>query len=152
MGNAQECFQTRPIENVSEPMSDYINKCLENYQRNLGCDTVSLWDSVYEGLKIKLDTDTFKNIKSMDLVLQRGLLMESFGFTFYPLSQLDQGYENSIKLLEHWNACGLFEKIQKLFENDQFNDALNFESMKRIGTTIRISFKCDKKIYIMLEC
>jgi hypothetical protein len=149
---AQESFQNRQIEGVTEPMRQYINLCLMNYQRNVGCDTISLWGIVYDELMKKLDTDTFKEIQTLDPIIQRGLLMESFGFTFYPIAQHDPGYVNSIKLLEHWTACGLIEKIQKLSQDTHFNEVLHFESMKRSGTSLILLFKNDEKISMKLTC
>jgi hypothetical protein len=149
MGNAQGCYQKRTIEDVSEPMSDYINRCLEKYYNNV-TQSADLWGSVYQELRRKLDTETFKKIQSLDPVVQRGLLMESFGHALYQVIQLDPGYENSIQLLEYWDAHGLFEKIQKLFDDEHLSDVLDFGSMKRVGTSIKILFKCDHDSHVVL--
>ena len=152
MGNAQEPFQKRPIENVSEPMSDYINRCLEIYQQETGCNTINLWDHVYALLKIKLNTDTFKKIQQLDPILQKGLLTQSFGHKFQPMARFETGDDDSIKLLEYWNNNELFEKIHNLFEDKQLNNLLNFGLMKRVGTSVRIPFRCDDNMFLTIQC
>lgn len=152
MGNAQESFQKRPIENMSEPMSDYINQCLEIYQQETGCNTISLWDSVYASLINKLNTETFKKIQQFDPILQKGLLTQSFGHELQPMARCETGDENSIKLLEYWDNCGLFEKIHNLFDDKNFNNLLNFKLIKRVGTSIQIPFRCDDKTFVTIKC
>lgn len=152
MGNAQESFQKKPIEKMSIPMSDYVNRCLEIYQQETGCDTTHLWDNVCPSFINELNTDTFKKIQQLDPILQEGLLTQSFGnIPFQPFDRFKTGDKKSIKLLEDWDNCGVFEKIHDLFKDKNFNNILNFEAIKIVNTFICIPFQSDANICVTIQ-
>lgn len=126
MGNSVNVFEERKIPNVSEPVNDYINKYILTYGKDTGERYDYLW-KLYN--PEKFETKTFFKIQQMDLLLQRKILDQSFGYTLSitpdPLTQC----EESEKLLDYWCEHGIYDKLIRLYDE---NKALDYSALYRV--------------------
>lgn len=148
MGNTNEIFEMKRIENMSEHMSNYVNRYLEMYCRETGISSDEAWFRVYPSKKSRFESPTFNKIQHFSPTLQDKIFEQSFGKNEFSAYAMD--CESSLLILELWNDQGILDKLKTL---DSENNGLNYCKLQRInGFNIKIPFVKDDKMLIYLQC
>ncbi len=169
MGNfAQtDSFKERTIQGLDQHLNKFINKYAKYYSELNGSLSDSItWSYI---LSIDLNSNCFAKIKQMNRVLLVPILDLSIDSLFNKTTSICQiiKYQNDpIKTLEHWYKTGVLDKLEKIYEKNNFE--LDFSSMycaqnqnvSTIGgvnssylnncdfTKLIIPFKNDKSMYL----
>ena len=131
MGNTSniEPFKERKFESLDQHINKYINKYGKYYSDSMGLSDSETWDYI---LSIDLNGDCFTKLEQINQELLVLILELSLDISFNKRTNISIRNnfvieDNPILILEYWYECGILNKLENLYEKNNYD--LDFSSM-----------------------